>query len=182
MSGVRVRRVVLAIAAAWATAYGFQASPAGSQPSDSIRNGPAQSGVRATTGRTKAAPLTAAQKERFEAGREVYQNVCEMCHQADGRGRERLGANLVGSDFAVGPAEIPIRIVLQGKEGDVGVMPPQESMLSNDQIAAVLTYIRRAWGHTASPVDPDAVKRVRRQTAKRMQPWTNEELRAIGKE
>ena len=97
----------------------------------------------------KATQLTPEEQERFEAGREVYKNICHACHQPDGRGREKLAPSLVGSSFALGPAEIAIRIVLQGKQGDVGLMPPMGATLSDEQIAGVLTYIRREWGRPA---------------------------------
>jgi hypothetical protein len=42
--------------------------------------------------------------------------------------------------------------------------------------ASVLTYVRRKWGHTASPVDPSTVAATRKATADRMRPWTNDEL------
>ena len=43
------------------------------------------------------APLTADEQQRFAAGRQVYQTLCTACHQADGRGREKLAPSLVGS-------------------------------------------------------------------------------------
>ena len=60
-------------------------------------------------------------------------------------------------------------------------MPPLGASLSDDQIAAVLTYIRREWGHTASPVAPADVKEIRGLTASRKRPWTEEEVsRLVG--
>jgi mono/diheme cytochrome c family protein len=58
-------------------------------------------------------------------------------------------------------------------------MPPLGATLSDDQIAGSLTYVRRAWGHTASPVDPATVKTIRDATASRTRPWTNDELAAL---
>ena len=55
-------------------------------------------------------------------------------------------------------------------------MPPLGAALTDEQIAAALTYIRREWGHTASPVDPATVKDVRGLSNGRTRPWTNEEL------
>jgi hypothetical protein len=55
-------------------------------------------------------------------------------------------------------------------------MPPLGGALSDEQIASVLTYIRREWGHTASPVDPEDVLEVRGLTKTRTKPWTDEEL------
>jgi mono/diheme cytochrome c family protein len=121
-------------------------------------------------------PLTPAEITRFDAGQEVYRNACQSCHQPDGRGQERIAASLVGSTFALAAPEVPIRILLGGKEGDIGLMPPLGSMLSDDQIAAVLTYVRREWGQTGTPVAPDVVAAVRKVTAGRPRPWTNDEL------
>jgi mono/diheme cytochrome c family protein/glucose/arabinose dehydrogenase len=122
-------------------------------------------------------PLTPPEQLRFEAGRTVYQNLCQACHQPDGRGQERLAPPLVGSEFALAASSsIPIRIVLNGKEGSVALMPPLGNLLSDEQIAAALTYIRREWGHTASPIDSAAVAAARRETAGRARPWTTDEL------
>ena len=123
-----------------------------------------------------AVPLTPAEQQRFEDGRKIYTTLCAACHQPDGRGQERVAPSLVGSELALGPAGIPSRIVLNGKEGPVGLMPPLGSVLSDDQIAAALTYIRHEWGHTASAVDPATVKDVRAQFAGRARPWTVDEL------
>ena len=125
------------------------------------------------------APLTSAEQQRFDAGREIYKNICQACHQPDGRGQDKLAPTLIESAMALAPAEIPARILLGGKEGPVGLMPPVGSALSDEQIAAVLTYIRREWGQAGSPVDPSIVKEVRALTAGRTRPWTNEELAAL---
>jgi mono/diheme cytochrome c family protein len=121
-------------------------------------------------------PLTPDEQQRFAAGREVYQTLCAACHQPDGRGREHLAPGLVGSDLALGPAGIAARIVLNGKEGTTGLMPPLGAALTDDQIAAALTYIRREWGHTASPVDLSTVREVRALSNGRTRPWTADEL------
>jgi mono/diheme cytochrome c family protein len=124
-------------------------------------------------------PLTADQQQRYDAGREIYRNICQACHQPDGRGQERLAPNLVGSELALAASEIPARILLNGKEGSVGLMPPVGSVLSDDQIAAVLTYIRREWGNTGAPVDAAEVGKTRAATASRTRPWTHDELVAM---
>jgi mono/diheme cytochrome c family protein/glucose/arabinose dehydrogenase len=125
------------------------------------------------------APLTAEEQQRFDAGREVYQNLCVACHQPDGRGREKMAPTLLGSEFALGPPPIPVRILINGKEGPVGLMPPLGSVLNDEQIAAVLTYVRREWGQDGSPIDAATVKQVRPLTADRTRPWTAEELRKL---
>jgi hypothetical protein len=57
-------------------------------------------------------------------------------------------------------------------------MPPLGSQLNDEQIASVLTYIRREWGHTASAVDPADVQEIRGLTKLRNKPWTDAELPA----
>ena len=129
-----------------------------------------------------AAPLTAEQQKRFDAGAEIYKNICLGCHQDDGQGKDKLGANLVESAFVNAPdATATIRILMNGKEGTIGLMPPLGPALTDEQIASALTYIRRAWGHTASAVDPLNVMEVRGLTKSRAKPWTNEELQAAGR-
>ena len=55
-------------------------------------------------------------------------------------------------------------------------MPPIGSTLNDEQIASVLTYVRREWGQIGTPVDPTTIKAVRELTAGRTRPWTNDEL------
>jgi mono/diheme cytochrome c family protein/glucose/arabinose dehydrogenase len=126
-------------------------------------------------------PLTAEQQKRFAQGQEVYANLCAACHQPDGQGREKLAPSLVASRYVVTDPGVAARIVLSGKEGPVGLMPPLGASLSDEQIAAVLTYIRREWGHTASAVAPADVKEVRGMTSSRSRPWTEDEIsRLVG--
>jgi mono/diheme cytochrome c family protein len=121
-------------------------------------------------------PLSGEEQQRFDVGREVYQNICQACHQPDGRGQDKVAPSLVGSELALAPAEVTARILLNGKEGPVGLMPPLGAALSDDQLAAALTYVRREWGQTGAPVDPATVKAVRTAVAGRPRPWTNDEL------
>jgi hypothetical protein len=52
-------------------------------------------------------------------------------------------------------------------------------VLSDDQIAAVLTYVRREWGQAGSPVDAASVREARTAAAGRLKPWTDAELQAF---
>jgi mono/diheme cytochrome c family protein len=124
-------------------------------------------------------PLSADEQQRFDTGRDVYKTVCQACHQADGRGQEKLAPSLVDSALAVARPEITTRILLNGKEGAIGLMPPVGQTFTDEQVAAVLTYVRREWGQTGTPVDPALVKQIRALTADRTKPWTNAELLAL---
>ncbi len=124
----------------------------------------------------RVTPLTASEQDRFAKGRDIYKNLCVACHQADGRGLEKIAPSLLDSRYVVGDAGVAARIVLSGKEGRVALMPPLGGSLTDDQVAAVLTYIRREWGHTASAVTAADVKEIRGMTAGRKRPWTEEEI------
>jgi len=124
-----------------------------------------------------AAASSADERQRFAAGRTIYQALCITCHQADGRGRENVAPSLVRSELALGAPGIPIRIMLHGKRGPSNVMPALGPLMSDEQIAAVLTYVRREWGHDASAIDAATVKDIRARTAGRARPWTADELR-----
>ena len=88
----------------------------------------------------------------------------------------------------LGKPEILIRIVLHGIAGPVKVsgrsfnlaMPPLPQ-LKDEDIAGVLTYIRREWEHNASPVETKAVTTLREHNKGRMAMWTEEELKNLGK-
>jgi mono/diheme cytochrome c family protein len=121
-------------------------------------------------------PLTAEEQKRFDAGHEIYASICQACHQQDGRGAPGVAASLVGSTLALGPADVTARILLQGKEGTVSLMPALGSTLNDEQIASVLTYVRREWGQGGTPVDPVSVRTAREASAGRTRPWTNDEL------
>jgi mono/diheme cytochrome c family protein len=126
------------------------------------------------------APLTDEQQRRFSAGAELYKNICMGCHQVDGRGREKLAPDLVESHYVTSPdAGAATRILLGGKEGQIGLMPPLGSALDDEQVASVLTYIRREWGHTAAAVAPDEVREIRGLTKTRTRPWTDAELQQV---
>jgi mono/diheme cytochrome c family protein/glucose/arabinose dehydrogenase len=120
-------------------------------------------------------PLTHAEQARFQAGRSLYDSLCIACHKENGRGGEKVAKSLVGSDRVVGDAGIPIRIVLAGMEGDVGLMPPLGA-LSDEEIASVLTYVRREWGNGASAVSPESVREIRGLTRVRTRPWNAHDL------
>jgi mono/diheme cytochrome c family protein len=115
----------------------------------------------------------------YERGREAFLIHCAPCHQTDGGGMARLAAPLRNSRWVLGREDLLARIVLNGLKGEL-LMPPMGT-LDNQQLAAILTYIRRAWGHEAGPVSPEILERVRAQSEGRQAPWTANELSALGR-
>jgi mono/diheme cytochrome c family protein len=130
-------------------------------------------------GDTAAIPLTAEEQRRFDTGRDVYRNLCQSCHQPDGRGQDKIAPPLLGSALGQARPDIPVRILLNGKEGATGLMPPIGASLDDEALASVLTYIRREWGQSGQPVDPGTVRETRAATSGRTRAWTDDELKAL---
>jgi putative membrane-bound dehydrogenase-like protein len=131
-------------------------------------------------------PLTAEEQKRFEQGKELFLLSCGACHQLHGKGQEGLAPPLLDSEWVAGPPARLVRIVLHGVRGPINVEGrtyeldmPSLGVFEDEQIAAVLTYIRREWGHTYDPVEPELVKRIRAETEKREEAWTELELLKI---
>ncbi len=131
-------------------------------------------------------PLTAEQRERFELGKTLYEASCAQCHQPHGLGQEGLAPPLVDSEWALGSDQRLARMVLHGVRGPINVKGrvyeldmPALGIFADDQVAAILTYIRRAWDHGAVPVEPATVHRARTETAGREEAWSETELLKI---
>jgi len=78
-------------------------------------------------------------------GEQVYQANCAACHQADGMGMAGVFPAISGSKTANGPIEGHIAIVLNGVPGTA--MAAFAGMLSDADVAAVVTYQRNAWNN-----------------------------------
>jgi mono/diheme cytochrome c family protein/glucose/arabinose dehydrogenase len=132
----------------------------------------------------KIIALTKAQQALLEKGKVTYANLCAACHQPHGYGLDGLAPPLVDSDWVLGKPDVTARIVLHGLGGPVKVgnriwdlsMPPM-GMLSDEDIAGVLTYVRREWEHNGSPVDAKFITGIRKQYADHPNSWTADELR-----
>jgi mono/diheme cytochrome c family protein len=79
-----------------------------------------------------------------QGGEAIYRSVCAGCHMPDGRGASGAGTypSLV-DDSRLATSKYPIDMVLNGKKA----MPPFGSSLTNEQIAAVVTYVRTHFGN-----------------------------------
>ena len=125
------------------------------------------------------APLTA------QDGGQLYTLYCSACHAADGKGATGgIFPPLAASPWLSGDPDRAAKIVLHGLHGPVDVlgktynleMPPQGAMLPDDQIAAILTFVRSSWGNSAPPVTADFIKSTRAATKDRKTAWTAEEI------
>jgi mono/diheme cytochrome c family protein len=104
-------------------------------------------------------------------GRDVFTKTCSVCHQPNGLGKEGLAPPLVGSEWVLASsADRIVHIPLYGLTGPISVkgqewsltMTPLGDNLTDEQIAAALTYVRTKLGdNKASPVKPELVKAAR---------------------
>jgi mono/diheme cytochrome c family protein len=122
-------------------------------------------------------------------GREVYQTTCALCHGNEGEGKPNQAPPLVGAEFVLGSPARLIRIPLNGLDGPIMVkgermtfpssMPAMGAALSDEDLAAALTYMRMSWGNQGDAITPEQVAAVRAEVGTRTQPWTEQELKQI---
>ncbi|MFM1824071.1 MAG: hypothetical protein RI967_2337 [Planctomycetota bacterium] len=117
-----------------------------------------------------------------EFGKRLYSN-CMSCHQANGRGLPPVYPPLRGSEIVLGEPETLVKILLHGLEGKLEIdgqtynqVMPAAPVRGDDEIAAVLTYVRSAWGNAAGAVDAALVAKVREETKGRNRSFTTGEL------
>ena len=127
--------------------------------------------------------LSANEQKRFEDGREVFAAACANCHQPSGSGLAGLAPPLLDSEWVLDSPGKLVRIILHGVRGPIVVAGesfsgdmPGFGLLADEQIAAVATYVRREWGHVATPIAPAEVTAIRRETEGRTDAWTVREF------
>jgi len=125
--------------------------------------------------RQVARPRTESEEALFQSGKDIYTSLCALCHGDEGQGVPNIGAVLAGSEFVTEDPSIPTRVLLHGKEGQIGLMPPLNDF-DDEQIAAVVSYIRGSFGNIADPIPTVAAKEYRQAYVHRDSPWTDEEL------
>ena len=106
---------------------------------------------------------------QMEKGKQIYMQNCFACHLPTGEGIAGVFPPLAKSDYMMADRERTIRIVLKGLNGPItvngqaynGVMPPQSDILTEEQMADVLTYVTNMWGNTANAFSVDEIRKVK---------------------
>jgi len=124
-------------------------------------------------------------------GKQLFAVNCQVCHGDDGNGIKGLGAPLNESNWVQGDKTKLLSIVLYGltgpiKVGDKTYLPPDVAgampgMSTNDKLndqdlARIVSYIRKAWNNKAGVITEDDVKTVRQKYKGRQESFTMKEL------
>ena len=121
-------------------------------------------------------------------GQAGYNAVCGICHGADGLGKPGQAPALAGSEWVTSQkvnrlAHIPLAglngpIKVGGRDWNLA-MAAMGAALPDDNLAAVLTYIRGSWGNQVGAVTADEIKTVRAAVGRNPQPLSGEQLQAL---
>lgn len=114
----------------------------------------------------------------------LYSQNCASCHGSDAQGMAGIFPPLVNSEWVTGDKSIPIRILLNGLQGNVtvqgqtyqGIMPSFKARLGATEIAGILTYLREKSNGDLPPISRQDVIQVRQTFSKRTAPWSAAEL------
>lgn len=132
-------------------------------------------------------------KRLYELGKVEYAKLCVACHQLNGKGLVTLAPPLVDSEWVLGPDKRLIAIVVDGVQGPITVneveydvpdiQPVMPGLRANpditdEKLAAMLTYVRNTWGNSGPAIEPKDVMSYRSSTEFRL-PFTAEELSEI---
>jgi mono/diheme cytochrome c family protein len=129
------------------------------------------------------------ERDLFVKGKAIYarDGYCNTCHQSNGKGLESSGfPPLAGTTWVTGSEERLIKLVLKGLYGPIDVlgkkypgqvpMTPFAGMLNDDEVAAVLTYVRNSFGNKASAILAEKVKATRASVQDKTGFYSPEEL------
>jgi len=98
------------------------------------------------------AALAQGQTDAVQRGQGIFEENCAQCHRANGEGLPATFPALNKNPFVLGDPQPVIATVLNGRKGNLGRMPAWNDKLDDEQIAAVVTYIRQAWSNRAAAV------------------------------
>ncbi|GAB3529528.1 dehydrogenase [Pontibacter brevis] len=130
----------------------------------------------------------------FPNGAAMYARSCQTCHGADGNGVTALAPPLNKSEWVTGSKDKLISIVLYGLTGPVqvnghlykapeinGDMPGigYDKSLPNEEVAQLLSFIRKSWQNDADKVSTEDVAKVRQRLSDRQRAFTVQELNEI---
>lgn len=106
-------------------------------------------------------------EEQMKFGKQIYGQTCIACHQAEGQGIANAFPPLAKSDYLNADVDRAIDAVLHGLSGEITVNGLKynsimtKQMISQEEVANVLTYVYNSWGNNKTVVTPEMVKKVK---------------------
>lgn len=100
--------------------------------------------------------------KQTQEGKKLFEGTCADCHRINGQGLPDKFPALAGNPFVVGDPIKVIDTVLNGRKGKLGQMPTWKGTFTDQQIAAIINYVRQAWSNKGTPVTADMVKKRRK--------------------
>jgi mono/diheme cytochrome c family protein len=123
--------------------------------------------------KTKVKPKPAARLTAVD-GKGIYEKYCLTCHQADGGGVPNMNPPLIKTSYVLGDKARLIKVVLNGFSESVDIdgesysnVMPSHDFLKDQEIAAVLTYVRKNFTNKVGPITTAQVKAVRATNKKK---------------
>jgi mono/diheme cytochrome c family protein len=145
--------------------------------------------VREAREKEEKTVLKGASLALFNQGKIIYnkEGYCKTCHQADGKGLTASGfPPLASTNWVKGSDERLIKLVLKGLMGPITVngkkytgqvpMTPFGGLLKDNEVAAVLTYVRNSFGNNGPAISAEKVKKVRMAIESKKDFYTTEQL------
>ena len=105
--------------------------------------------------------------EKMESGKQIYAQTCFACHQGEGQGIPNAFPPLAKSDYLNADVTRAIRIILEGKTGEITVNGEKynsvmtRQAISDEEVADVLTYIYNSWDNNKTNVTTSQVQQVK---------------------
>src|SRR5690606_28176013 len=161
---------------------------------DAYQTASARFGNTSAPAETETAAITnthlkGADLARYKKGQLIFQRegFCITCHQADGKGLPNSGfPPLAGTRWVLDDDTRLIKLTLNGLHGPIEVlgkkypgqvpMTPFGGLLNDEEMAAVLTYVKNAFGNKGTPINAEQVKAIRTAIADKTGFYSPEEL------
>jgi mono/diheme cytochrome c family protein len=141
-------------------------------------------------------PATSDESEFLSKGQLLFHDNCAVCHMDNGVGNPANGCPpLAGSEWVAargsgrlvrivskgltGAVEVSDKIYNTGTMGAIGDQMPGGERAKSENIAAILSYIRKTFGEGAKPVRADEVATIRAQISGRKESYTSDELKLV---
>lgn len=113
-------------------------------------------------------------RKDYSPAARMYNTYCGKCHERNGEGNSRFPP-LKGSEWLAGDIQQPLHIVLNGMEVEMMVrgrrfmntMPAFANVLTDEQLAAILTYVKTAFNGATGEVSVQEVRKARKELFKK---------------